>query len=100
MANSHSDYQRGDMQIEDQRTTFDGFMNLTVYGGGLIALALLMAILTVGGVGLGWLPALIITTIVGILAGILLKLRAVWYATVIILAGITGLFCFVIGLFV
>ena len=100
MAGAHSDYEKGTMEIADQRGTFSGFMGLTIYGGGLIALALLFAILTVGGVGLHWFPALIATVIVGIVVGMLLKLKAVWYATVILLSGVTAAFCFFIGLFV
>lgn len=97
MAGSHSDYEKGSMEVDAQQGTFSGFMGLTIYGGGLIALALLLAILTVGGVHLPWLTALIVTTVVGILAGLLLKLKGAWYATIILLAVIVGIFCAVIS---
>jgi len=99
MAGSHSDYNKGDMEVDAQESTFSGFMNMTIYGGGIIGLALLFAILTVGGVGLSWLPALIATVVVGIVMGLALKLKGTWYASVILLAGITGVVCAIFSLF-
>ena len=97
MAGSHSDYHKGEMQVDAQRHTFSGFMGYTVYGGGLIALALLFPILTVGGVGLPWLPALLITLVAGIVAGIALKLKATWFATIILLSIVTGVICAIVS---
>jgi len=94
MAGSHSDYNRGDMEVTEQRSTFGGFMGFTVYGGALIALSLLFPILTVGGVGLGWFPALIITLVVGIIIGVALKLKGTWFASIFILSAITAVICF------
>jgi len=97
MAESHSDYHKGDMEVNAQRHTFSGFMGFTVYGGGLIALGLLFPILTVGGVGLPWLPALLITLVSGIIAGILLKLKATWFATIIMMSFVTAIICGIIS---
>ena len=97
MAGTHSDYKKGDMEVEAQRGTFSGFMGFTVYGGGLIALSLLFPILTVGGVGLPWLTALLITLAAGIIAGVLLKLKATWYATIILLSVITAIICAIVS---
>ncbi len=99
MGGAHSDYKRGDMEVSAQRGTFDGFMGFTVYGGALIALMLIFAILTVGGVGLSWFPALIISLVLGIIVGAVLKLDAAWFASITILAVLTGLVCFIVGLF-
>lgn len=99
MGGTHSDYERGEMEIASQRGTFDGFMGFTVYGGAFIALSLIFAILTVGGVGLTWFPALVITFIIGVIAGAALKLNATWFASITILGGITGLICAIVGLF-
>lgn len=93
MGGAHSDYKRGDMEVGAQRGTFDGFMGFTVYGGVLIALALIFAVLTVGGVSLSWLPALVITFVIGVIAGVALKLNATWYASITVLAIITSIFC-------
>jgi len=94
-----SDYKRGEMKIGEQKHTFDGFMGFTVYGGTVIALMLIFAILTVGGVGLGWLPALVITLIIGVVVGIGLKLNGTYFASITGLAIITGIVCAVVGLF-
>ncbi|NNE57665.1 MAG: aa3-type cytochrome c oxidase subunit IV [Hellea sp.] len=99
MAGTHSNYTKGEMEIAEQKETFSGFMGMTIYGGGVIALGLIFAILTVGGVGLSWFPALIITVVLGILMGILLKLNAAWYAAIMLLGGVTAVICFIAGLF-
>jgi len=97
MAGSHSDYKRGDMEISAQQGTFGGFMGYTVYGGALIALALLFPILTVGGVGLSWFPALVITFIFGVVMGLVLKLKGPWFATITLLAIITAIICLLVS---
>ena len=93
MGGAPSDYKRGDMEIGAQKGTFDGFMGLTMYGGGMVALMLIFATLTVGGVGLSWFPALVATFIIGVLVGIGLKLNATWYATLAILSILTAIGC-------
>lgn len=98
MGGAPSDYKRGDMEIGSQKGTFDGFMGLTIYGGTLIALMLLFAILTVGGVGLSWLPALIATFVVGVVVGIGLKLNATYFATITGLMIITAIVCAIVSL--
>lgn len=98
MAGSHSDYKKGEMEVTAQRGTFDGFMGLTIYGGAIIGLALLFAIFTVGGVGLSWPPALLLTVIIGIVTGIALKLKGAWYASIIMLAVITAIGCIIFPL--
>ena len=97
MADAHSNYTKGEMAVGAQRGTFDGFMGITVYGGGLLGLALLFPILTVGGVGLPWFPALLITIVVGIVMGLLLKLKGAWYATIILVSGIVGVICAIVS---
>ncbi len=98
MAGSHSDYKKGEMEVSAQRGTFDGFMGLTIYGGSLIGLALLFAIFTVGGVGLSWPPALLLTLITGIVIGIALKLKGAWYASIIMLSIVTAIGCLIFSL--
>ena len=99
MADTHSDYNRGEMEISAQRGTFSGFMDFTVYRGALIALALIFAILTVGGVGMTWFSALVSTFAIGVVVGMVLKLNATWYASITILSILTALVCAFVGLF-
>lgn len=98
MGGAPSDYRRGNMKIGAQKHTFDGFMGFTVYGGTVIALMLIFAILTVGGVGLAWLPALVITLVLGIVVGIGLKLNGAYFASITGLAIATAIVCAIVGL--
>ena len=99
MAGGHSDYHRGSMPIQGQKETFDGFMNWTVYGGAFLVVLLLFPILAICS-SFGWLPSLIATLLVGILIGLGLKLKGVWYASIVILAIITGLLCALFSAFI
>lgn len=90
MAAGQSDYKRGDMPVEEQAGTFKGFMALTIYGGAAIVAILLYPTL-VFGTALGWPAALITTVIVGIVIGMVLKLKGGWYAALILGAVLTAL---------
>ena len=82
MAAGSSDYKQGSMPVEAQKGTFDGFMNLTTYGGGMIAVLLLYPIL-VFCTPLAWLPSLFVIAVFGIVLGVALKLKGGWFASVI-----------------
>lgn len=94
MAAGHSDYNRGDMPIEAQSKTFSGFMVGTIYGGAFIAVVLLFPILFFGA-NFSWMTSLVSTLVVGILIGLALKLKGIWYATLVIMAVITAIFCLI-----
>ncbi len=82
MASANSDYIQGSMPVEAQSRTFSGFMNLTVYGSCLIVFLLLYPTL-VFSTALTWLPSLVIAAVVGILLGVVFKLKGAWFATII-----------------
>lgn len=82
MASANSDYKPGTMPVEAQARTFGGFMNLTVYGGCFIVFILLYPTL-VFCTALTWLPSLIISVVVGIVLGLVFKLKGGWYAAII-----------------
>lgn len=82
MAAGNTNYTRGDMEVSAQKDTFGGFMAGTVYGGAAIALIVIFPTL-VFAVNMGWGGALLITTILGIILGVALKLKGGWYAGVI-----------------
>jgi ATP/ADP translocase len=94
-----ADHERGTMDVSEQSRTFSSFMGLSIWFGGLTILSVLFLALTFAA-HVGWMVSLIVTTIVGILMGLALKLKASWYATVIgfavicllsaILAGLVG----------
>jgi len=82
MASTKSDYTPGTMPVKEQSQTFGGFMDMTVYGGSLIAVLLLFPIL-VFCTPLSWFPSLIVTVIFGVILGAVLKLKGGYYAGVI-----------------
>ena len=98
MAAGNSDYTHGEMEVTAQEGTFKGFMGMTMYGGALVALIVIMPTL-VYGVGLSWPLALIATLIVGIIIGIAMKLKAQWYASIIGLGILTAIFCGLLSFF-
>jgi hypothetical protein len=90
MASTKSDYTPGTMPVEEQSQTFGGFMNMTVYGGAIIAVLLLFPIF-VFCTPLSWFPSLIITVIFGVILGAVLKLKGGYYAALI---GVTFIYLF------
>lgn len=82
---THSDFTSGDMPVEGQNKTFDGFVGATKWGTGIIIMICLYAILTFA-VKLAWMSALIATFVVGVLYGMGLKMKTGWYALVFGLA--------------
>lgn len=97
MAAGSSDFKQGSMPVEAQKGTFGGFMNLTVYGGGMIAVILLYPIL-VFCTALAWLPSLAATAIFGIIFGVAMKLKGGWFASVIGLCIFLGILSLLIKL--
>lgn len=91
MASSDSDYEIGSMPVEAQSSTFSWFMNYTVYGGCLIAFILLYPIL-VFCTPLSWFPSLVMSAVIGIVLGLVFKLKGGWYAAIIGLSVFLALF--------
>lgn len=79
MAAEHSDYVHGTMGVDAHKKTFGGFMGTTVYGGTALALIVIFPTL-IFGVKMGWLPSLITTLVIGVILGVVLKLKGGWYA--------------------
>ncbi|MGE0828747.1 MAG: aa3-type cytochrome c oxidase subunit IV [Hyphomonadaceae bacterium] len=75
----HGDYHRGEMAIGDQKATFHGFLVATVWGCGLVAMA--VALLTFAfAMGLGWWAGLAAFVIIGVATGVIFKLGGAWWA--------------------
>jgi len=82
MAANSSNYTRGEMDVKAQTGAFGGFMGLTKYGGAAVSLVVLMPIL-VFAAGLGWFTSLIATIALGVLIGIVLKFKGIYYVSLI-----------------
>lgn len=93
------DYTRGDMTITEQKRTFGNFISISTYGAAVTAVTVLFLSLVFGS-GINWLTGLIITAIVGVVLGVVLKRGTAYWITVSILGVIAVLAGFVIaGLF-
>lgn len=82
-----SDYVRGEMDIAHQKSTFDGFIAVSVWGSLLTIVSVLYLTLAFA-VGMDWLVSLIATAIVGGALGMALGMKTSWYVT------LGGLFVF------
>lgn len=98
-----ADHVRGEMDISHQKSTFDGFIAVSVWSSLIIGLSVLYLTL-VFAVGWDWLASLIGVTVVGIVGGLVLSMKMSWYVTVaglfifgLICGGIVQLFGLAIG---
>jgi hypothetical protein len=78
------DYHHGEMDIRDQKATWDGFITGSVWGGLLIALMVGHSTLAIA-IGIHWMVSLGLMAIVGFGAGILMNLGGRWMATVVVM---------------
>lgn len=85
MAAGHSDYTRGEMPMDAHNKTFSGFIKGSAFSTAVIAVSLIMPTL-VFCTSLTWGPALLISFIIGLILGPVLKLGGSWYGTLIALA--------------
>ena len=97
MASGHSDYTRGKMPVQAQSGTFSGFMGLTVYGGCALAVILMMPIL-VFAVNMSWPLSLIISFTLGVILGLVFKLKSGWYVGLVMLSVIAAIASIILSL--
>lgn len=83
------DYVRGEMEISAQKGTFDGFIAVSVWGSLITGLCILYLTM-VFAVGQDWMGWLIGTAVLGVVSGLVLKMKTAWYMTVAFMF-ITGL---------
>ena len=69
----------GNMDIQDQKETFHGFLMATVWSCGLIAQAIML--MTVAfAIGAGWWSGFVALVIIGIVVGWVFRLSGVYWA--------------------
>ena len=79
-----SEYHHGEMDIHDQEATWHGFIVGSTWGGLMIILAIGYAVLAVA-IGMNWMIALGLMTVLGFAAGLFLNLGGRWMATMVLL---------------
>lgn len=82
-----SDYTHGEMDISEQTRTWEGFVNFTLWGSGLILVILAYATFTVA-MGMNWMVALAICAIGGVLGGLFMRMGGAWTAAIVALTGL------------
>lgn len=93
------DYTRGEMDISEHQATFGAVMRVSVFSTLIIGLAVLYLTLVFGG-GVGWINALIVSAIVGVLGGVGLKQGALYWVAMgalAVIAVISGALVSVLG---
>jgi hypothetical protein len=78
------DYHHGEMDITDQKATWNGFLTFSLWGGLITILTVGYATLAVA-MGMNWMIALGIMAAVGIIGGLLMNMGGRWMATVVLL---------------
>lgn len=74
--------ERGAMDIQDQKSTFKHFLNISLWGTVYTTMA--VALLTVAfAMGYGWFPGLSAYVAIGAVAGFALGMRGGWWALLI-----------------
>ncbi len=74
------DYKRGEMDIRDQKATWDGFISGSVWGSLALILMLGHAALSLA-IGLNWAVSLGLMAVLGVVAGLVMNLGGKWLAT-------------------
>lgn len=84
---------RGDMNIQDQKETFDGFLISSIWGSTLVIQT--VALLTLAfAIGAGWWAGWVAVVAIGLGAGFFFRLTSVYWAVQVglwVLLGIGGL---------
>ena len=82
------DYTRGEMDIAEHKATFDGVMQVSVFSTLLTCLVVLYLTL-VFGADIGWLNSLIVSAIVAVAGGVVMKQGALYWVSCGALAVVT-----------
>ncbi|MGA1342223.1 MAG: aa3-type cytochrome c oxidase subunit IV [Hyphomonas sp.] len=92
------EYHRGEMDIRDQKATWEGFVTGSVWGGLITILMVGHATLALA-MGLNWAVSLGLMAIVGFGAGVFMNLGGRWMATVVVMIILALIVQALIGLF-
>ncbi len=90
---AHASAARGGMDIQEQKSTFQQFLALCLWG--TLYVIMVVALLTVAlAMGLGWFSGLAAFAAIGAGAGLMLKMSGSWWVSVIgatVVLGLGGL---------
>jgi hypothetical protein len=83
-AHGHSDgvNAQGGMDIADQKSTFSGFMAVTVWSSALIAMSV-AGLVVAFAMGAGWFAGVGVYAVMGAAIGLLMRMGGVWWACLV-----------------
>ncbi|MBB34420.1 MAG: aa3-type cytochrome c oxidase subunit IV [Hirschia sp.] len=84
MSDASGEYVHGEMNVDDQKATFSGFLTATAWSSLIILMAVGYATFTIT-MGVNWLVALVGFALFGIVAGLAMSLGSAWILTVVAL---------------
>ncbi|MEM1146352.1 MAG: aa3-type cytochrome c oxidase subunit IV [Pseudomonadota bacterium] len=93
-----SDYSRGEMDIEAQKSMFEGTMKAGAWGAIITLLMIGYATFTLS-LGMPWLVALVICAGAGVVIGLGMGFGGAWIATMVVLSGLAIFVQILIALF-
>lgn len=93
-----SEYTRGEMNVDAQKSMFDGTMKAGAWGAIITILTLAYATFTLS-MGMPWLVALVICAGGGIVIGLGMGFGGAWVATMVALSGLALFVQLLIALF-
>ncbi|VAV96463.1 hypothetical protein MNBD_ALPHA06-618 [hydrothermal vent metagenome] len=91
-----SSYEHGKQNIAQHQETYGRVMKITYWSAGLMGVSILFFSM-VFAAHMAWIPALVISFITGIIAGLILKMGGAWNATMIGLGILTLVMGFIIS---
>lgn len=86
-----SNYVRGEMDIAGQKSTWDGFMKASIWGGFVTILIVAYLTFTLA-IGMNWMVSLVLVAGAGLVGGLAMGMGGAWVAVII---GLTALAVFV-----
>ncbi len=93
-----ADYHHGEMDVTDQKSTWDGFMKASAFSALLILIG--VAFLTfVFAMHMNWLMALVLCLVAGAAIGFVMNMGSAWMIALVLFAVITVISRVLIALF-
>lgn len=82
-----SDYTRGEMPVESQKSMYEGFMKAGMWGAVILLMGIGYSVLTLS-LDMNWMISLVLSAGFGLVVGLFMGFGTAWVATVVVLAAI------------
>lgn len=82
-----SDYTRGEMPVESQKSMYEGFMKAGMWGAVILLMGIGYSVLTLS-LDMNWMVSLVLSAGFGLIVGLFMGFGTAWVATVVVLAAL------------